>query len=151
MFPSFSSPCFHECCSHHSVFSLGKAVKAQMEMPTHKEPFFSVSKLMSMNHRLIGKSVPIPELLFLMFTPLCSVRGAQQQELSSPASRAPLAVPNPGWPPAQTGAQCVLLPCSGKKHKQVRTQHHTTNSSVHTHTSQGLSLLVFMPIHSLSD
>lgn len=33
-------------------------------MPAHKAPFFSISKLMSMNHRLIGKSVPIPELLF---------------------------------------------------------------------------------------
>lgn len=67
MFPSFSSPCFHECCSHRC-----KAVKAQVKMPAHKAPFFSVSKLMSMNYRLIGKSVPIPELLFLIFTPLCS-------------------------------------------------------------------------------
>lgn len=50
--------------SHHSAFSAREAVEAQMETAAHKAPFFSVSKLMSMNHRLIGKSAPIPALLF---------------------------------------------------------------------------------------
>jgi len=60
---------------------MSKALQAQMEMPAHKASFFSVSKLMSMNHRLMGKSVPIPALLFsdIHHAQLCCI-GTQQQE-----------------------------------------------------------------------
>lgn len=151
MFPSFSSPCSHECCSHCSVFSLGKAVKAQMEMPAHKAPFFSVSKLMSMNHRLIGKSVPIPELLFLLFSPLCSLRGAQPQELSPPAKA------GPHWPyqtqrDLRHRPEPTVLRCHARGKHTNRLGHSTPpHTQVCTHTSQGLVLLVFVPIPSLSD
>lgn len=63
-FPSPSSSCFCRSCSHCSVPSARRVAAAQMEMPAHKAPFFSVSELTSVIHRWTGKRVPVPAPLF---------------------------------------------------------------------------------------
>lgn len=104
-------------------------------MPAHKAPFFSVSKLMSMNHRLIGKSVPIPELLF-WYSP-CSALSEVHSNKSSLADgswQGPAGFTKPMLTSSTDWSPLCSVAMLRKKHKQPGTRHHTTYPSAHTHT-----------------
>lgn len=119
------------------VFSVSKAVTVQMEMPAHKASFFSISKLMSMNHRLIGKSVPIPALLFsdIHHALLCCI-GTEQQESRSPADES---WQGPRWlwqtfVDIQKRPWPTVFSCHAPEkntHKQAEKQHNTTYTNAY--------------------